>query len=89
LYQNSAVSIAPINTPIAEISRAKEEYISIFEALQQFKISLTWIYKKIKIAEIKPATIDGKTLYPLKPLKPEFGISTSDQNKLSRLNIDK
>jgi hypothetical protein len=35
-------TIAPINTPIAEISKAKEEYISISEALQQFNILLTW-----------------------------------------------
>jgi excisionase family DNA binding protein len=72
LYQNSAVTIAPINTPIAEISKAKEEHISIPEALQQFNISLTWFYRKIKTAEIKPATIDGKTLYPLRPLKKLF-----------------
>lgn len=61
-------SIAPINTPVTEIRQAKEEYISISEALQQFKISLTWFYKKIKTVQIKPTIIDGKTLYPLKPL---------------------
>lgn len=65
-------SIAPINTPIAEINKAKEEYITISEALEQFKISLTWFYKKIKPAGIQPAIIDGKTLYPLKPLKKLF-----------------
>jgi excisionase family DNA binding protein len=72
LYQNSVVTIAPINTPIAEINKTKEEYIGIPEALLQFNISLTWFYRKIKTAEIKPATIDGKTLYPLKPLKKLF-----------------
>jgi excisionase family DNA binding protein len=64
--------IAPINTPIAEISKAKEEYIGVSEALQQFNISPTWFYRKIKTAEIKPAIIDGKTLYPLQPLKKLF-----------------
>jgi len=72
LYQNTAVPIAPINTPIAEINKAKEEYIGVSEALQQFKISLTWFYRKIKTAEIQPTIIDGKTLYPLKPLKKLF-----------------
>jgi excisionase family DNA binding protein len=67
-----AVTIAPINTPITEINKIKEEYIGISEALQQFNISPTWFYRKIKTAEIKPATIDGKTLYPLKPLKKLF-----------------
>jgi predicted DNA-binding transcriptional regulator AlpA len=65
-------AIAPINTPITEINKTKEEYIGISEALQQFNISPTWFYRKIKTAEIKPVTIDGKTLYPLKPLKKLF-----------------
>jgi excisionase family DNA binding protein len=65
-------SIAPINTPIAEISKTKEEYIGVSEALQQFKISLTWFYRKIKTAEIQPVIIDGKSLYPLKPLQKLF-----------------
>jgi excisionase family DNA binding protein len=65
-------TIAPINTPIAEISKAKEEYIGVSEALQQFNISPTWFYGKIKTAEIQPAVIDGKTLYPLQPLKKLF-----------------
>jgi excisionase family DNA binding protein len=65
-------AIAPINTPIAEINKTKEEYIGISEALQQFNISLTWFYRKIKTAEIKPAIIDGKTLYLLKSLKKLF-----------------
>jgi excisionase family DNA binding protein len=65
-------AIAPINTPIAEINKTKEEFIGVSEALQQFKISLTWFYRKIKTAEIQPTTIDGKTLYPLKPLKKLF-----------------
>ncbi|MDR2824927.1 MAG: helix-turn-helix domain-containing protein [Prevotellaceae bacterium] len=65
-------AIAPINTPIVEINKTKEEYIGVSEALQQFKISLTWFYRKIKTVEIQPTTIDGKTLYPLKPLKKLF-----------------
>ena len=72
LYQKYATSIAPINTPIAEINKTKEEYIGISEALQQFKISLTWFYRKIKTAEIQPIIINGKTLYPLNPLKKLF-----------------
>jgi excisionase family DNA binding protein len=40
--------------------------------MQQFKISLTWFYKKIKTAQIQPAIIDGKTLYPLKALEKLF-----------------
>ena len=65
-------AIAPINTPIAEINKAQEEYITVSEALQMFKISLTWFYRKIKTVEIQPTIIDGKTLYPLKPLQKLF-----------------
>ena len=65
-------AIAPINTPIPEITKAKQEYIGIPEAIKQFNISLTWFYKKIKTAEIQPVIIDGKTLYPLKPLNKLF-----------------
>ena len=62
-------AVAPINTPIAEIRKAQEDYIGVSEALHQFNISTTWFYRKIKTAQIQPVTIDGKTLYPLKPLK--------------------
>jgi len=65
-------AIAPINTPIDEINKTKEEYISVSEALQMFKISLTWFYRKIKTAEIQPIIIDGKTFYKIKPLKKLF-----------------
>jgi len=64
--------IAPINTPIAEIRKAQEEYIGIPEAIQQFNISSAWFYQKIKNAEIHPTTMDGKAMYPLKPLKKLF-----------------
>jgi excisionase family DNA binding protein len=64
--------IAPINTPIAEIRKAQEEYIGIPEAIQQFNISSAWFYKKIKTADIQPTTVDGKAMYPLKPLKKLF-----------------
>ena len=65
-------TIAPINTPISEINEKKEEYIGASEAQQSFKISPTWFYRKIKTAEIQPTIIDGKTLYPLKPLQKLF-----------------
>ena len=65
-------AIAPINTPIVEINKLQEGYITAAEALQQFKISLTWFYRKIKTAEIQPTIIDGKTLYLLKPLQKLF-----------------
>jgi excisionase family DNA binding protein len=72
LYQNTHEKLAPINTPIAEINKTKDEYITIAEALEQFKISLTWFYKKIKTVEIQPITINSKTLYPLKSLNKLF-----------------
>lgn len=72
LYQNSANTIAPINTPIAEINKTKEEFISVSEALQQFKISLSWFHKKVRDNKITPTTINGKTLYPAKVLKHIF-----------------
>jgi excisionase family DNA binding protein len=65
-------AIAPINTPIAEINKAKEEYITVAEALKQFKISLTWFYRKIKEKEITPIIIKGTTHYPIKPLQKLF-----------------
>jgi excisionase family DNA binding protein len=72
LYLNGSKELLPINTPIPEIRKAKEEYISIPEAVQQFKISLTWFYKKVKTARIEPAIIEGKSLYPLKPIQKLF-----------------
>jgi excisionase family DNA binding protein len=64
--------IAPINTPIAEINRIQEEYITAAQAIQKFKISVAWFYRKIKEKEITPITIGGRALYPLKPLKALF-----------------
>ena len=72
LYQNSTATIAPINTPIAQINKTKEEFISISEAQQQFKISLSWFHKKVRENKILPAIIEGKTLYPAKALKSLF-----------------
>lgn len=72
LYHNTPDKLTPLNTPIAEIRKAREEYITVSEALQQFKISFTWFYKKIKTAGIQPAIIDGKTRYLLQPLKKLF-----------------
>jgi len=72
LYQSVPVPIAPINTPITEVSKAQEDYIRVPEALLQFNISLALFYKRIRIAQIRPTIINGKTLYPLKPLKKIF-----------------
>ena len=65
-------AFAPINTPIAEINKVQEEYISVAEALKQFKISNTWFYRKIKEKEITPIVIKGTTHYPLKTLRKIF-----------------
>ena len=64
--------IAPINTPIPEIAKAKEEYIGIPEAVKLLNVSLTWFYKKIKTADIQSTIIEGKAMYPLKSLKKLF-----------------
>jgi excisionase family DNA binding protein len=70
--EQMGTAIAPINTPIIEIAKAKEEYIGIPEAIKQFNISITWFYKKVKTTGIQPVIIDGKTLYPLKPINKLF-----------------
>lgn len=50
LYQNATEKPAPTNTSIAKISRKQEEYITVAEALQLFKISSTHLYNKIREA---------------------------------------
>lgn len=72
LHKQQTSSIAPISTPIAEINKAKEEHITVTEALQQFAISQTWFYQKVKKAGLTPQLVQGKALYPLKPLKRIF-----------------
>jgi len=72
LYQNTPENSTPINPSIAEINKAKEEYITVVEALKRFKISMTWFYRKIKEKEITPITIKGTTHYPIKPLQKLF-----------------
>jgi excisionase family DNA binding protein len=72
LEQIQPSNIAPINTPIAEIHKVKQEHITVAEALKKFEISLTWFYKKIRPTEIKPTIINGKPLYPLQPLTKLF-----------------
>ena len=51
LYQKTPEKLIPINTPIAEINRIQEEYVTVAEALKQFKISNTWFYRKIREKE--------------------------------------
>ena len=72
LYQKTPEKLIPINTSIAEINRIQEEYITVAEALKQFKISNTWFYRKIKEKEITPITIKGTTHYPIKTLQKIF-----------------
>ena len=72
LYQKTPEKLIPINTSIAEINRIQEEYITIADALKQFKISNTWFYRKIKEKEITPIVIKGTTHYPIKMLQKIF-----------------
>ena len=72
LYQNTPEKLIPINTPIAEISKTREEFITVAEALKQFKISNTWFYRKIREREITPITIKGTAHYPTKTLRKIF-----------------
>ncbi|MDR2926608.1 MAG: helix-turn-helix domain-containing protein, partial [Cytophagaceae bacterium] len=41
-------TLAPIKHSVSEINKTVEEYIAVDDALQQFKISLTWFYNKIR-----------------------------------------
>lgn len=72
LYHETTVKPAPINTPIAEISRIKEDYITVSEALQLFKISNTYLYNKIRAKQIQPVIIKGKAYYPKNMLQKMF-----------------
>jgi excisionase family DNA binding protein len=72
LYQNQPEKPAPINTPIAEISKKQEEHITVAEALQLFKISNTYLYNKIRAKQIQPVIIKGKAHYPKNILQKLF-----------------
>jgi excisionase family DNA binding protein len=65
-------TLAPIKHTIAEINKTVEEYISVEEALLQFKISNTWFYRKIQENKITPITIKGKAHYPVYSLRKLF-----------------
>jgi len=64
--------LAPIKHTVAEINKTVEEYISVEQALQQFNISSTWFYQKIKSKNITPIIIQGKAHYPIQPLRKIF-----------------
>ncbi|MCL1943968.1 MAG: helix-turn-helix domain-containing protein, partial [Candidatus Azobacteroides sp.] len=72
LYQNAPEKLTLINTSIPQINKAQEEYITVAEALKQFKISMTWFYRKTKEKEITPIIIKGTTHYSLKTLQKIF-----------------
>lgn len=72
LYQKATEKPTPINTPIAEINRVKEDYITVAEALQLFKISNTYLYNKIRAKQIQPVIIKGKAHYPKNVLQKLF-----------------
>ena len=65
-------TLAPIKHTIAEINKTVEEYISVEQALQQFNISNTWFYRKIKSKNITPVIIQGKAHYPVYSLRKLF-----------------
>jgi len=65
-------TLAPIKHSVAEINKTVEEYISVEDALLQFKISNTWFYRKIKNKNITPIIIQGKAHYPIYPLRKLF-----------------
>ena len=65
-------TLAPIKHSVAEINKIVEEYISMQDALQQFNISQTWFYNKIKNKKITPIIIKGKAHYPIQPLRKIF-----------------
>ncbi|MDR1679688.1 MAG: helix-turn-helix domain-containing protein [Prevotellaceae bacterium] len=66
------VAIIPINTPIAEINKAKEEFISVAETLKKYNISNSWFYQKVKKADIQHTYIDGRKLYSRKEIHKLF-----------------
>lgn len=65
-------TLAPIKHTVVEINKTVEEYISVEEALQQFNISNTWFYRKIKSKNITPVIIQGKAHYPAYSLRKLF-----------------
>jgi hypothetical protein len=68
LEQLQSKTIAPIKHSVTGINKTVEEYIAVEDALQQFKISLTWFYKKIRGKDITPVMIKGKAHYSIYPL---------------------
>ena len=72
LYQNTPQKPTFITKSVAEINKIVEEYISVEDALQQFKISNTWFYNKVRSKKITPIIIKGKAHYPIQPLQKIF-----------------
>jgi excisionase family DNA binding protein len=72
LEQMQSKTLSPIKHSVTEINKTIEEYISVEDALQQFNISGTWFYKKIKSKNITPIIIQGKAHYPIQPLRKLF-----------------
>ena len=72
LEQLQTKTLAPIKHSVTETNKTIAEYITVEDALQQFKISLTWFYKKIKGKDIVPVMIKGKAHYSLLPLRKIF-----------------
>jgi excisionase family DNA binding protein len=58
-------TLAPIKHTVAEINKTIEEYISVEDAMQQFNVSNTWFYNKIRSKKITPILIKGKANYPV------------------------
>ena len=65
-------TFAPIKHTTVEINKTVEDYISVEKALQQFNISNTWFYRKIKSKNITPIIIQGKAHYPVCLLRKLF-----------------
>ncbi|MDR0681358.1 MAG: hypothetical protein LBG15_05860, partial [Dysgonamonadaceae bacterium] len=72
LEQLQIKTLAPIKHTVVEINKTVEDYISVEDALQQFKISMTWFYNKIRGKNIVPVMIKGKAHYPIHPLRKIF-----------------
>jgi integrase len=72
LYQNTPEKPTFITKSVAEINKIVEEYISMQDALQQFNISQTWFYNKIRNKKITPIIIKDKAHYPIQPLLKKF-----------------
>jgi excisionase family DNA binding protein len=65
-------TLAPLKHSVAEMNKTIEEYISMQDALQQFNISQTWFYNKVRNKKITTITIKGKIHYPIQPLRKLF-----------------